>query len=161
MPPAATEVYDQGAAVLAAVVAGYAEAGVALPAKQYVAEGPPAYDCEQVVVAFARLRPGLPGASDVTSPDMQRATLPRVVTWAVHVVRCVPVQTGKRPPSATQLGDSAAGVLTDASVLPRSVVNAWRAGDLASCSGLAVLEVAPAGPEGGVAGTVLTLDAQL
>lgn len=161
MPESPTRVYDLGAAILAAIQAAYVTAGVALPDRAYVAEGPPAYDCEQIVVAFTRMYPGLPFRDDPTAPVL-KAVLLRSVTFAVHVVRCIPVVDDYgNAPSAEMLDGTAAAVLTDAYLLPTSVVKAWHAGDLSgTCDEFGVREVVPAEPSGGFGGTIMQVDAQ-
>lgn len=154
-------VADLAAEVLAAIVAAYADEAIDLPARQYVADGPPAYDCEQVVVALVRLYPGLPFLENPSAPVLQ-ATLLRTVTLAVHVVRCIPTVSDRgKAPSAAVLGASGVRVLTDAYMVPTSLVRAWHAGTFRGrCESFGIREAVPAEPSGGFGGTIVTMDAQ-
>lgn len=157
-----TALYDLAAAALAAVEAEYATAGVDLPARRYVAEGPPAYDCEQVVLAFVRLYPGTAFAED--APGLaQRAMFPRSATLALHIVRCIPVLSDRgKPPTVPQLDGSAASIMTDVLLAPVSLVRAWHAGAWAGlCETFGIREVIPAEPSGGFGGSITTFDVQV
>lgn len=162
MAESPTAIYDLAAAALAAVEDEYAFADVALPARRYVAEGPPAYDCEQVVLAFVRGYPGVPFAENAAGLA-ERAMYVRSVTLALHVVRCIPVVDDKgRPPKVPALDASASLILTDAFLVPTSLVRAYHAGAFAGiCDTFGIREVLPAEPQGGYGGTIVTFDVQL
>lgn len=160
-----TKLADTADALLTVVADGLTAAGLQVPVRTYVADGPPAYDCEQLVVALVRLYPGLPFQDDPGQPVL-KATLLRSATLAVHLVRCLPaMKSGPRGadvfPTQDELNTSGMRVLTDAYVLPTSVVAAWHAGTfLGLCDAMGVRELVPAEPQGGFGGSILTVDVQ-
>lgn len=151
-------IHETGTDVLAAIVAAYEAADVALPERRYVTSGDVAIDCEQVVVSVNRIFPGIPGA-EITSADLSQCRGPRVQVMQCYVVRCVPTpeaDSGEsyQPPSPAELDASAAELLADAGLLSDGLIRhllenqtewgdrrAWRVGDLNSY-----------GPEGGFGG---------
>lgn len=165
MPDPVTRLADTADSLLNVVAAGLAAAGQPVPERQYVAEGPPAYDCEQLVVALVRLYPGLPFLEDPSAPVL-KATLLRSATLAVHVVRCIPtLKSGPRGgevfPTPAELQASGMAVLTDAYVMPTCVVRAWHDGTfLGLCDAMGVRELVPAEPQGGFGGSIMTVDMQ-
>lgn len=169
MPEPVTGLYNLARAILTTLENAYADAaddegapeGLALPARRYVAEGPPAYDCEQVVVAFARSYPGLPFQENPAAPVL-RATLLRSVTLAVHVVRCIPTISDRGVfPKVEALDASARNLLVDAFLVPGALVRGYHAGAFAGlCDGFGVREVVPAEPSGGFGGIIATVDVQ-
>lgn len=156
-------IYDLGAQVLAVIEAAYATAGVDLPDRRYVTAGAVAYDCEQLVVSLTRMYPGIAFLEDPAAPVL-KATLLRSVTFAVHLVRCIPTLTeGKTTvwPTPAALNASGEQILQDAYLLPTSVVKAWHDGSLSSaCDTLGIREAIPAEPMGGFGGMILAIDAQ-
>ncbi len=85
------------------------------PARQYVADGLPAFDCEQVTVHL----PGL--SEEITSPlspnpaTGSRHVVGRInlVTFVTTVVRCVPVSDTTTPPPAAAIENSARQIYSD------------------------------------------------
>lgn len=162
MPANPTRLYDLAAGVLAAVETTYQAEGIDLPERRYVADGPPAYDCEQVVVALVRMYPGLPFQEDPGQPVLKMRLL-RSVTLAVHVVRCIPVLDNQgNPPTAAAIDASGANVLQDSWMLPWAMLEGHRQQLFAPlCDTIGMRELTPAEPSGGFGGSILLLDAQL
>lgn len=162
MPANPTRLYDLAAGVLAAVETTYQAENIPLPDRRYVSDGPPAYDCEQVVVALVRMYPGLPFQEDPGQPIL-KLTLMRSVTLAVHVVRCIPVvNNAGKAPSVDAMEASGLTVLTDSWMLPWAMLEGHRQQVFAElCDTIGMRELTPAEPLGGFGGSILLLDAQL
>lgn len=105
--------------VLERVEAVFQSYNVSLPHRRYWTMGTPAIDCEQLVVSFAQMYLGSPGAQ-VSLP--QRCQQPRSATLNISVSREVPVvgQNG-RPPSPEKLEQAAIVSAVDAWVLMESI----------------------------------------
>lgn len=83
------DIFDLGQQILSIVNEVYAEHGVALPNRQYIAAGDASsipHDCDQVVVSFGVLRPGLPG--DATPPV--NCHTPTNAVFVVEIARPIP-----------------------------------------------------------------------
>lgn len=166
--PTPSRLYDICAALLAAVVDGYADQSLDLPARRYVSDGPlVAWDDEQVTVYCERTFAGL---SDVEQPDaLDTIATTRSARLWIEVVHCSPhldsdsVTLGPvpTPPTAAAIDASAQVALVDAIMLPWSVRRAKRAGDLDVCHGITIDDWQPLGPLGGMIGSRLGLRYQL
>lgn len=101
--------------ILERVVAGYAQAGVDLPGRQYWTMQLPAADCEQLVVSFVQAFVGPPG-DEAQTP--QRCHSPRSAVVDVQITRCVPgIQARGRAPSPEQITEGARALGIDAWLL--------------------------------------------
>lgn len=120
--PGPTDLYDAAERILEIAVEALdsqdaIDAGGLLgaPARQYVSDGLPAFDCEQVTVHL----PGL--LEEITSPlSPNPATGSRQVTGRINlvnfvttVVRCVPVSASTQPPAAAKIETSARQIYSD------------------------------------------------
>lgn len=160
MAPSADRIWQIAKAVLAAVVDGYAAEGVALPARQFVPPGLPAYDCDLLAVQLVRtFGHGGSLAAEVLEPQTPAAGHAlRGAAFDIHLIRCVPVVNDDGTPPSTILEETAAEViLTDAQLLLNVIVAAQRSGDLPGCSGLVFEQWRTVTPQGGLAGGILTV----
>ncbi len=105
--------------VLERVVTVFQSYNVELPKRQYWTMGQPAIDCEQVVVSFAQMFLGSPGAQ---VSEQQRCHVPRSATVNISISRETPVvgQNG-RPPSADKIEMAASWAAIDSWVLMDSI----------------------------------------
>lgn len=105
--------------VLERVTTIFQNNNVPLPQRQYWTMGTPVIDCEQLVVSFAQMYLGAPGAQ-ATEP--QRCNVPRTATINVSIARPVAVvgQNG-RPPAGEKIQQASAWLAIDAWVLMQSV----------------------------------------
>lgn len=132
--------YTTAKALLDAVVAHYATAGVALPARQYVSPGPPFIDCAQATVHVVREFTHSGDVVDAQRPEAQ-ASHPghamRGLEVAVTVVRPIPQPDDRgRPPKPAALDASAQEILGDAGLVD-AAIRAY--GRQVGCSSLAVV----------------------
>jgi len=157
--------YDLARKVLDEVVARFATAGVALPARRYVANGEVARDpnaeedCSAVSVGFPRAfigSPGIPRFEAITCAPIRTADL------LIEITRCVPVPDDHgNPPSATEIDDSAKQILTDGYVLFAAILAAKSDGSMAPlCDKIAMGDLVLIGPEGGIGGVTITIAVQ-
>lgn len=148
----ADRLYLAARALLDAVVAGYAAAGVALPPRQFVSDGTPAWDCEQVTVYVERTFSGTV-AAESTSP--MNCLVVRSAQFSIEIARCTPVFAdgwSDAPPTGDAIEAVAETVLADPMIVANSIVAAQRAGDLAGKDGLSLIEWESLGPQGGLVG---------
>lgn len=110
---------DMMEGILERVITVFQSYNVELPSRRYWTMGQPAIDCEQVVVSFAQMFLGSPGAQ-VSEP--QRCHVPRSATVNISISRETPVvgQNG-RPPGADKIQTAAAWAAIDAWVLMDSI----------------------------------------
>lgn len=127
---------------------------VPLPQRQYWTMGTPVVDCEQLVVSFAQMYLGAPGAQ-ATEP--QRCNVPRTATINISIARSVAVvgQNG-RPPSGDKIQQAATALAIDAWVLMQSVnlLDMWDETGF-GVGVIATLEVGE--PEGGFQTTTMQI----
>lgn len=149
----ASRLVDHAQVWLNQVVARFAEAGVALPAKQFIAnsgmEGL-SYDEELLAVSLQRLLVGTPGAEGDPGSGVY---FPLMAEYGLTLLRCVPTTTKVSGLTAAQLNASAAEVLTDlslvASATNRAAVNgAW------ACERVRVGGGNLVPPQGGIGGVL-------
>lgn len=159
MAPPADRIFGLASALLDAIGAHFASVGVALPARQFVANSPTVvHDCEQLAVAVERVY-AVDGDTvvEVTQTSPPRASFAmRAATMSIHLVRCVPVMKDgpPRPPSGDEITGSAQTILRDAQLLTNAVTAAVRDGSLPGCGTVAPLEWAPITASGGMGGGV-------
>lgn len=145
--------FNAAQALLDAVVAHYATVAVDLPERQYVTDGTPAWDCEQLTVQMERTFNGLPDQPTVAPLD---CLLVRTAIFVIELVRCIPVvedELGNAVvPAADEISASARRILGDQALIVNAVVGAQRAGELAGCRGLTIVDWENAEPQGGLGG---------
>lgn len=157
---------DPAADLLAALTARLpALTGDAVPERRYVHVGEVAIDfgCDQLVVAFERATPGLPG---VEFTDVRQPRPPvRTAQYAVLYTRCVPTFTGGRgttPPTPAALSAAGMQMMGDADAVWQATRAAHKAGEWASgCDLLQWVETEAVGPQGGAGGVLVRLLAQV
>lgn len=153
-------VQTAGHAILDAMVAHLsADPTFVMPTRQYITGGDVAFDCDQIVVAGVRIFPGAPGA-----PAAGRTQAFSV--WSLEaqviVVRCAPMSESGQPPLASQLTAYGDIVMADGGALIRAALAGWE--DHTLIPGCSHVQIGPlnwVGPEGGVGGASLTIQAQL
>lgn len=161
MAPPPDRLYSAARALLDEVVAYYATQGVDLPARQFVSDGTPAWDCEQVCTYVERTFSGLPAAEN---SDPINCLVVRSAQIAIEIARCTPVfadEWSDAPPTAEAIDAVAQQVLSDPMHVAAAVVAAHRAGDLGGDQGLSLLEWESLGPQGGFVGGRLRVRWQL
>ena len=122
--------YQVAVAILDAVKAAYLADGTDLPARQYVANGEVAFDCDQLVVQVPRIFTGLPGAEQSLPLKLASPVSMQAVVW---LLRCVPIiDDGGREPTPEAIQESAQEILRDAALLRTGLIQGWQDGDLGS-----------------------------
>jgi hypothetical protein len=134
------------------VVEHYRSVGVPLPERQYWTIGQTAHDCEQIVLTIQQMFLGT--ADNMLATNQCNA--PRSITFAIEVIRCVPVMSNRgQAPSAQAIETSSVNPVIDMEILM----------DVASCFdqfnvGIVVtIDAFPA--QGGFHGMVATYTATL
>lgn len=129
----ASRIFDIADACLDAVVAHYAEKAVELPERRYVANGLPAFDCEQVTV-FCESTSGISGspAIEVATEQFRDAGhAMRLGVFAVSIIRCVPTLDDEGdPPTVADENESSALIYGDAVLVLNALIAAEEAGQL-------------------------------
>lgn len=147
----ASRLVDAAQVLLDQVVARFAAEGVALPAKQFVAnttvEGL-SLDVEQLATAVQRVYVGTPGAEGDPGSGL---FFPLVADLALVLTRCVPTSSTPSGPTAKALGDSARTILTDLSLVASAVGRA-AANDAWGCERVRIGGGTPIAPSGGLGG---------
>lgn len=151
-------IYALALACLDAVIAHYITEGVELPERRYVANGLPAFDCEQVTV-FCENTVGITGTPTAENPtewfhDAGHAM--RAGIFAVSIIRCVPVldDDGDPPPVAEE-NTSAALIYGDAVRVLNALIAAEAAGDLPGGGSVVFRGWTNENAQGGVGGGTL------
>jgi hypothetical protein len=164
MAPSPDRIYLLARSVLDAIVAGYADAGIPLPAHQLVTPGLPAWDCEGVYVQVERTygHDGDVATEVIQARTAHAAHTMRAIAVAVTVLRCVPdiedLGNGNIVlPDPVEEEAAAELILTDAQRLLNILVAAQRQGDIGGCNGLAFDQWQSVGPESGLGGGILHL----
>lgn len=131
----------------------------ALPARQYVAEGQVAIDCEQLTARIARVYRGGVGAE---RRDAVRQPLQLAADLELQLVRCAAKPPANQAmPTADAIEAVARTVLRDAHHVWEAVRAGYRTGTLVGCQGLAFNDWRNLGPEGGFVGGVLSVGVAL
>ncbi len=164
----ASRIFDIAAACLQAVVDHYATEGADLPARQYVANGLPAFDmteggeCDEQVTVFVESTYGIGGDPIIEDPRHQFPDLShamRAGVFAVTIVRCVPMidDSSGNPviPSPEEETESAALIYEDAVLMLNALVEAERAGELPGCGSVSFMRWTNENAQGGVGGGTL------
>lgn len=150
----ADRLYRAARNLLDVVVAHYASVGVALPDRQFVSDGTPAWDCEQVCVYVERV---FSTRGDVSSEANQPidCLVVRGAQIAVEIARCTPVfadDWSDAAPSGEAIETVAQQVLADPMHLTNAIVDGYRNDELAGARGLSLVEWESLGPQGGLVG---------
>lgn len=148
----ADRLYDAARALLDVVVEHYATVGVPLPPRQFVSDGTPAWDCEQVCVYVERTASGTVEAETTTAIN---CLVVRSAQITVEIARCTPVfadEFSDAPPTAEAIEAVSRLVLADPMHLTNAIVAAHRAGNLGGDKGLSLIEWESLGPQGGLVG---------
>lgn len=162
MAPPADRVYAVCDDLLDAVVARH---GGELPVRQYVAAGPPAWDCA-LLATWCETTRGTLGPPELAATDSHSAGGPwamRAGIFVVTLVRCMPPaeldHAGEVLNLPTVAEESAAAevLYTDAQRLLNALVAAYKAGELGSCHGLAFSDWRVLGPAGNLVAGELRL----
>lgn len=110
--------------ILNTVVATYADHGVDLPARRYLAvggQGSTVHDCEQLTVSFEQGYSGLPGTQ---AQEPAKCNTPRTGVYIVEVVRALPSPNTTDANPATMVPSRYGQVATGVQVLPAEVQSA-------------------------------------
>jgi len=158
---------EMSQAILDAVVAHFAAAGVALPERRYVAPGDPAqiaWDCEQLVVALQGVGWGQsPSAGQALAKTgtMVGATGVRHAVFVIALIRCTP-SDGDRDtgiPDAADIHAAGLDFMTDMGLLSQALLEACAVVQ-AGFSRSALVEPGVVDPQG-PSGTMHGMTAQL
>ena len=139
--------------------AAVASIGVTAPARQFVAHGSNALDCEHVSVEIVD--------ASVSPIDPAMCAGIDTITFAVEVVRCYIAATGDNPiPAASGIGADSYTIAFDLGALMGGLGDRWEAGTLfpslpaLDCGQVQIIGAQPVGPECGYAGWRLTVTVQ-
>ena len=129
------------------------------PARQFIAHGSNALDCEHVSVEIVD--------ASVSPIDPAMCAGIDTITFAVEVVRCYIAATGDNPiPAASGIGADSYTIAFDLGALMGGLGDRWEAGTLfpslpaLDCGQVQIIGAQPVGPEGGYAGWRLTVTVQ-
>jgi hypothetical protein len=107
--------------ILNTVVATYADHGVDLPTRRYLAVGGPGatvHDCEQVTVSFEQAYSGLPGNQ---AQEPVKCGGPRSALFIIEVVRELPTSNTEAANPATPVPSRYGNVVSGVAILPAEV----------------------------------------
>lgn len=136
-------------------MADFDEANITLPTRRYVTFGDVAFDCAQLTVSVGAMATGTL-AGDHGGPP-HPGEVPIAALMIALVRDCAPtVKEGGEAPTAEELEAFAAPALADADVLMRVFLKKANK-SIGGCKNVKVMSLVPYGPEGGVAGWLLTL----
>lgn len=171
MTTGVTNLADLAASFLAAVEAAYdAQTAVAKPDFRYLYHGnaapAPLDHCDALVVGWDDVHIGAIGAQAV--PEPVRVSNQRAAVIHVWVFRCLTAtmkgegQELLNDPTPEQFMADATTVMTDAVILHRGLVAAWRAGQARGQTNMMQLgQVLPLEPQGILGGCHCTITAEL
>ena len=157
--------FTLGTAVKEALVAFYADQGVALPARRLLIPSGRIDDCEQLAVQMAATQGhdgdvANPGAQDAARLGLAHAL--RAATVIVYVQRCVPgPQANGLPPTVQVSEDATRAILRDHSMLRNGILWAEETKVLPGCHGVAIGGWEMLEPAGGIGGSALTFTVDL
>lgn len=146
--------------LLAAVNTAFTTYSVTLPTDQYITAGEVMIDgCDQVIVQFLQLTPGLPFNPDAFSDIANKPPRTFTALYNVHVTRCA----GSSPnPTSASIETPALARLQDTWILGPGMQALLKNNEiLCNCQGVEIINVTPGGPEGAMAWTVLNINIQL
>jgi hypothetical protein len=149
---------------LTAVETFYGAQGVALPARRLVSAGQSPWDCELVNVWVQRDYPtaGGPELAQFVSVRPHAGNFFRAGVLGVQVVRCYPtVDDSGQPPDPAEETLAAELVHNDADLVWQALLAASNTDAFSQRNGVAYEGWTVLGPDGGLAGGVLTVHALL
>lgn len=160
MPANPERIYEVCHALLAAVSTRH---GGTLPDRQYVAAGPPAFDC-QLLSVHCLSTAGYDGNLGSLTPEAIRrgaGFAMRSGQFGITIVRCTPAVPDSKGakvslPTVAQEEEAAELLYTDAGRVLNALVAAAKASELTGCHSIAFEGWSVIGPDGGmVAGELL------
>lgn len=156
MPLTGAGLIDAAQALLDSFTTGLEAQGIAVPSIRYVAPGSNiAFDGAQLVVGLGQLDQGPAGGSNMPLPP--HLTQHRV-EFTVLLLRAVATITDRGMPSADEIAADGATMLTDAAALfavGESLKNNYAL--VPPTAAIVIGPLIPLGPEGGLAGSRLTI----
>lgn len=166
MPPD-PRLRDTANAILDNLVDALTAAGIDVPERRFVTTGDVAHDfaaqkcAEAFVITWDGNFQGVPGqgAGNLTNAPINCA-MPLTAQFTLALLRCVPVvKPSGQAPTAAELQASGEQLMLDAMTLPAVIIEEHLAGDLVpgGCTLLALGQMLPIGPLGGVGGVSVTL----
>lgn len=162
IPP--DRIYAIADACLDAVVAHYATLGTELPARQYVANGTPAYDCEQLTVNVESTAPITGSPLNEIASDLIRDAghAMRSGLYAVTILRCIPTLDDEGdPPPVTDEAASSALIYADAVNVLNALIAAEIAGEIPGHGSVVFRGWQSVEPQGGLGGGILRVSISL
>jgi hypothetical protein len=164
--------FDLANALLVSCNRSFEEDGQVAPALQYVyGPGRPYVVCDQLVVSWVQIAPGVPaGATLTTGMGMQAfgRVMPRTAVLQVWCFRCLTDAIGVEalqmadPPNVGQVTYDATQIMTDAYVLTRGIARAHLQDTFKTfADGLAIRTCEPVEAAGQIGGCLLTIEAEL
>lgn len=140
------DVYSAGHQILQTVRDVFNEWGHPLPDREYVIAGTPAFDCEQVTVAFVSLGSGLPDAAPVPS----QCDSPMNATYTIDVVRKLPQGKGTKSsspivPTTEAIMETAQIQMRDAKLLAESCEQFLKNNFIPNVGGYSIMVGEPSG----------------
>lgn len=165
------ELVELAELILNTVVATYADQGVDLPERRYLAVGGPGstvHDCEQLTVSFEQAFSGLPGNQ---AQEPAKCSGPRSAVFVIEVVRQLPLSNTAAANPTTPVPSRYGNVVEGVAILPAEVQSdiarkqmidgmllldaGLRAGETTVVGSLA--DVSAGQPQGGFQAMTLTL----
>lgn len=149
--------YEAMELVLARINTVFADAGVALPARQYMSaggQGETVHDSEQVTVSFDQMYTGSPGEQSQVPAHVDGQ---RTAAFVIEIVRAVPVaritRAAEIPPTPEEMNTNTQLRVTDAWLLMDAGL---AAGQELNYTG-SLVDITAGAPQGGMQATTMTL----
>lgn len=164
--PAPTDLVGFAHALLDAVGAAFDAAGLGLSKRRYVTTGQPTAECEALAVSWSSIGFRVPGFAPAPVPvRLDNVRSAELTVWAFRCQEGTASGTGRRvaaAPSVDKLNGDGDRAMTDGLTMHRAVVAARRAGTFGDFArGMAVGDVTPLQPEGGICGVWMSVVVQL
>ena len=162
-----SNLFDLAKSLLVAADSALVEVGINPPELQYVhGPGRPAVTCDELVVSWEGIFPGVPG--DTATTRLIDRVMPRNARLQLWCFRCLADASGgealqlTEAPDVAQVTYDAEAIMSDGYVLTRGVAAAHYSGEFKSfADGLSIAQCVPVEAAGGVGGCVLTIEAEL
>lgn len=171
--PVDSRLKNAGQDLLDTIAAELVSRGIDVPDdRRYIHAGVIAHDfagekcAEAFIVAWTGSSQGELGSNVQGTPIPIRCSMPLNHTFAIAMLRCVPIvkQSGQ-PPSAADLQSSGEQILTDSMTICAAIVDLAVSHSLIPTYGenaqAAIITTTPIGPQGGVGGVVVQLAVSL
>lgn len=157
--------YDLAEEILEGASLSLSDVGLNVPGRRFVSPGIIADDvwaneCEQLAVRLVRIYTGLPG-DETAFPE--QCGFARSASFELRITRCITdMDNQATAPTPTDLSGDALVLLSDAYALYINLIERKASGDfLARHQNALIGNLAPHGPQGGVAGVTFQIDVQL